>query len=157
MRIILLLMAACVAMNAAELRRFPPVPNEPVKATLDDLQSAIRTLIVLDVATSIQTHTNYAEPLAYHFRAVADVFKSMAIDGTFAPEHLDAQLLKILPPPETNVQNVRAALAAVYARVYAHRGRASIPPLEFLAAISKTFSEAIREGIRKGGKPAVVE
>jgi hypothetical protein len=153
---LLVLLAACMAVNGAEFR-LPPLPPEPVKASQEEVQAAIRTLVVLDVSTTLLTHTNYAEPLAYHFRAIADVFRDMPLDGTFSTEHLNGKLEKILPPIETDVSSVRTALAAVYGRVYAHRGRASTPPLEFLAGISKTFNEAIREGIRKGGKSAVVE
>ena len=156
---LLALALTCAVLNAAaqnNLRRLPPIPGEPVKTSLSDVQAAIRTLVALDVAVTIQTHTNYAEPVAYHFRAVADVFKLMPTNGTFSVEHLRAELAKLLPPAEVDLSGVREAIVTVYARAYAHRGRASIPNLEYLTGISTTFAQAIREGISKGGKSAVV-
>lgn len=146
------LLVCCASLHSAEYRLPPLPPGTPVKASLSDMQAAIRTLVALDVATTIQANTNQAEVVAYHFRAIADIFKSMSTDGSFSVEHLNAELAKLPPPPEVDLSGVRTAIVSLYARTYQNRSRAAIPALEFLAKISATFDAAIREGIRNGGK-----
>lgn len=150
----LALLLSCVAIHAAEHRRTPPIPNEPIKASLSDVQTAIRTLVVLDVSVAIQTGAGNAETVAYWCRSVADAFASMQTNGNFLP----SDLMNRTPTPlNIDLSALQGSIIGLYARTYEHRARAGVPPLDFLASVSKTFSEAIREGIRKGGKSAVVE
>lgn len=158
---LLALLVSCIALHAAELR-LPPRPNEPVKASLTNVQQAIYALVVIDVAVTIQTHPNDAETLAYRFRAIADVFRDMSSNGTFSVEHLRTSMSmenisEELAPARDSFEGVKTAMVTVYARCYSHRGRAGVSNLDYLAGISRTFSQAIREGIIKGGKANVME
>lgn len=147
---------------AAELRRTPPIPNQPVRASLTNVQQAIYALVVLDVAVTLQAHPDHAETLAYRFRAIADVFRDMSSNGTFSVEHLRTSMSmenisEELAPARESFESVKTAMVTVYARCYAHRGRAGVLNLDYLAGISTTFSQAIREGIIRGGKANVME
>lgn len=134
------------------LREPPLPPGATTKVALTNVQAAIRTLLVLDVSTAIQTGAGNAEPIAYWCKAIADTFAGMQTNGNFLVTELD----KVPPPLTVDLSVLRTSIVTFYGRAYDHRTRGDLPPLEWLAAIAKTFNDAIREGIRQGGKGAIL-
>lgn len=162
MRIVIKLLAVfltVVSLNAAVAQerqlRTPPLPPGMVqKVAVTNVQTAVRTLLVLDVSTAIQTGAGNAEAIAYWCRAVADTFASMQTNGNFLP----STVMERTPTPlNVDLSALQGAIVGLYARTYEYRSRADLPPLEFLSVIARTFNEAIREGIRQGGKGHIIQ
>lgn len=153
---LLALLLSCVALNAAlsdNLRLQPPMPPGLQKVALTNVQSAIRTLLVLDVSTAIQGGGGQAESIAYWCRAVADTCASMQTNGNFLP----SEITNRAPTPlNIDLSGLQTSILGLYSRSYEYRGRADVPPLDFLSAIARTFTEAIREGIKQGGKAHIL-
>lgn len=152
---VFLLLASCTVLNAAigeNLRTQPPVPPGLQKVALTNVQNAVRTLITLDVSTSIQSGAAQAEAIAYYCRAVATTFSSMSTNGNFAVSEVE----KVQTPLDIDLSALRGNILTLYGRAYEYRTRGDLPPLEWLKAVAHTFSEAIREGIKQGGKANVL-
>lgn len=131
----------------------PPLPpGMGVTVALTNVQSAIRTLIVPDVTMAIQAGGANAEAIAYWCRAVADTFASMRTNGNFLPTEID----RAPTPLNVDLSGLRTSIFVMYTRAYDYRSKGDLPPLEWLSRISVTFSEAIREGIKQGGKGNVL-
>lgn len=134
------------------LRTPPPLPGVVTKASVTNVQQAVRTLVVLDVSAAIQTGAGNAEAVAYWCRALADTFAAMRTNGNFTVTELD----KVPPPLSVDLSALRASIVTLYGRAYEYRTRGDLPPLEWLTAVSRTFAESIREGIKQGGKANVL-
>lgn len=155
---LLALLLTTATLNAAvagdiRLRTPPPLPGVVTKASLTNVQQAIRTLVVLDVSAAIQTGAGNAEAIAYWCRLVATEFGSMQTNGNFLPTDLKN---RAPTPLDIDLSALQTSIIGLYSRCYEYRSRADLPPLEFLSAIARTFNEAIREGIKQGGKAAIL-
>lgn len=150
---LLALLLTCGSLYAASSQVVPPrnpplPPGQVTKVALTNIQSAIKTIVVLDVSTAIQTGAGNAEPIAYWCKALAESFNSMQTNGNFAVTELD----KVPPPLTVDLSVLRASIITLYGRAFEYRTRGDLPPLEWLTQVSKVFAESIREGIRQGGK-----
>lgn len=143
----------CAASSQVVPLREPPLPpGATAKVALTNVQAAIRTLLVLDVSTAIQTSPATGEKVAYWCRAVADTFSGMATNGNFLVTELD----KVPDPLDLDLSALRTTIRTLYGRTYEYRTRGDLPPLDWLKEISRTFTESIREGIRQGGKAQIL-
>lgn len=133
--------------------RTPPLPPGAVtKVAVTNVQQAIRVLVVLDVSTALQSNPVNAEKTAYWLRSVAETFAAMSTNGNFLVTELD----KVPDPIDLDLSALRTTIRTLYGRAYEYRTKGDLPPLEWLKAVSATFSDSIREGIRQGGKGAIL-
>lgn len=146
-----------VSLNAAvaqDIRlRTPPLPPGIVtKVAVTNVQQAMRVILVMDTTTAIQSDPVNGEKIAYWLKAVAETFSGMVTNGNFTVAELD----KVPEPLNLDLSALRTTIRTLYGRAYEYRTKGDLPPLEWLKAVSTTFSESIREGIRQGGKAAIL-
>lgn len=154
---LLALLLTCGSLYAASSQvvpsRLPPLPpGATTKVALTNVQTAMRVILVLDTSTALQSNPVNAEKTAYWLRSVADTFAAMSTNGNFLVTELD----KVPDPLDLDLSALRATIRTLYGRAYEYRTRGDLPPLEWLTQVSKTFAESIREGIRQGGKAAIL-
>lgn len=153
---LLLLIVSCATLHAAvgeNLRRLPPIPGELPKIALTNVQNAVRTLLVTDVSTEILSGAGNAEKIAYYYAAVAKAFASMETNGNFQVSEIE----KVSTPLSSDLSVLQKNILTLYGRAYDYRTRGDLPPLDWLKAVAITFNEAIREGIRQGGRGHILE
>lgn len=148
-----LLLACCGSLCGAELRTPPLPPGTPVKVALTNVQSAIRTIVTIDVATAIQGGGNNAEVIAYYCRELVNTFAAMGTNGNFTPMEVE----RVPTPLNLDLSSLRTSILVMYTRAYDYRSKGDLPPVAWLASIAETFRQSIRQGIINGGKSNIIQ